>query len=277
MFKFSSLPVFVLGVALLGLTACDGGVFNIDGNAGKTCSTNPYLPGCDEDPIHQERQVHFCTLPTDPEDSPDPQCVTINVVDTRDINGYTNLPTNVGGLAEGATTGFVQITDGEIATTGLTSLTMGKVSLLDNDTDGYAYAVGAEGAIAGILPSTDVGRPHSDRTASAVWLGRYSLVNNTGAIATDRQINLNVSFAPRTITGESGLGDVRSFSVDATFNPYGHISGTFSITADDANNIAKIDGFAQGLIGTEGAVGALHGNNADRDNPVVGGFIATPN
>ena len=280
MFKFSSLPVFVLGVALLGLTACDGGVFNIDGNAGKTCSTNPYLPDCTE-PKYQELQVYYCTLPTDPEDSPDDQCVTINVVNTDDINGYTALPTDFAGVnTDGATTnGFVRITGTDAPLGGLgTGADDFTVYLATgNTTDGYAYAVGENGAIAGILPTTDVGRPHSDRTASAVWLGRYSLVNNTGAIATDRQINLNVSFAPRTITGESGLGDVRSFSVDATFNPYGHISGTFSITADDANNIAKIDGFAQGLIGTEGAVGALHGNNADRDNPVVGGFIATPN
>ena len=101
MFKLSSLPTFILGVALLGLTACDGGSF--DGNVGKTCSTNPYLPGCDEDPIHQERQVHFCTLPTDPEDSPDPLCVTINVVDTRDIDGYTTLPSDIDGLAGNAT------------------------------------------------------------------------------------------------------------------------------------------------------------------------------
>ena len=142
MFKLSSLPIFVLGVALLGLTACDGGVFNFDGDAGRTCSTNQYLPGCDEDPIHQERQVHFCTLPTDPEDSPDPLCATINVVDTRDIGGYTDLPTNFDGLAGDATNGFVKITGNDITTTGLTSLTMGKDSLRNNDTSGYAYAVG---------------------------------------------------------------------------------------------------------------------------------------
>ena len=275
MFKLSSLPIFVLSVALLGLTACDGGAF--DGNVGRTCSTNPYLPGC-TDPIYEERRVYYCSLTTDPEDSPDPQCVTINVVDTRDIDGYTTLPANFAGVnTDGATTnGFVQITGSVIATTGLTNPRMGEDSLLNNDTSGYVYAVGEEGAIAGILPTTDVGAPHNNRTPTADWSGEYNLVNKTSAIATNRNITLKINFAPGTITGESGLTDGRNFSVDATFNPYGDISGTFSITADNANNIAKIDGFAQGLIGTEGAVGALHGNNTAGDNPVAGGFVATP-
>ncbi len=273
MFKLSSLPIFVLGVALLGLTACDGGVFNIDGDAGKTCSTNPYLPDCTE-PKYQELQVYYCLLPTDPEDSPDPECVNINVVDTRDIDGYTNLPTNFDGLAGNAINGFVKITGSDIATAGLTSPATGKDSLLDNDTDGYVYAVGENGAIAGILPNTDVGRPHDDRTPSADWLGKYSLVNKTSAIDTDRNITLKISFAPRTITGQSGLTDGRNFSVDATFNPYGDISGDFSINA--GGGIAAIAGSVQGLIGTKGAVGALHGNNTADDNPVAGGFVATP-
>ena len=279
MFKLSSLPIFVLGVALLGLTACDGGgVFNLDGNAGKTCSTNPYLPEC-TDPIYEERRVYYCSLPTDPEDSPDPQCVDINVVDIRDIDGYTNLPSDFDGLARGATTGFVQITGTDASVGGLgTGANDFTVPLtVGNRTDGYAFAVGPNGAIAGILPSTDVGKPHNNRTPTADWSGKYSLVNKTSAIAMDRNITLKINFAPGTITGQSGLTDGRNFSVDATFNPYGDISGTFSITADVANNIAKIDGFAQGLIGTEGAVGALHGNNTAGDNPVAGGFIATPN
>ncbi len=278
MFKFSSLPIFVLGVALLGLTACDGGAF--DGNVGKTCSTNPYLPGCDEDPIHQERQVHFCTLPSDPDDSPDPQCVTINVVNTDDIDGYTALPANVGGLAGNATSGFVQITAGAgapIAGLG-ESAGRGTVYLDDavNTTDGYAYAIGQNGAIAGILPGTDVGRPHSNQTADAVYSGTYTLANSDDFIANATRIQFTVDFAPRTIKGNVGLGtlDGRSFTLDATFNPYGHISGDFNINA--AGDIAAITGSVQGLIGTEGAVGALHGNNAAGNGAVAGGFVATP-
>ncbi len=278
MFKLSSLPIFVLGVALLGLTACDGGAF--DGNVGKTCSTNPYLPGCDEDPIHQERQVHFCTLPTDPEDSPDPQCVTINVVDTDDIDGYTDLPTDFDGLAEGATSGFVQITGSEIATTSLGQNAGEDTVYLasGNTTDGYAYAIGPEGAIAGILSSTDVGRPHSNRTANATYTGTYTLANSDDFIAEDRNITFDVVFAPRTIKGNVGLGtgDGRSFTVNATFNPYGHISGDFSINANNNGDIPAITGSVQGLIGTEGAVGALHGNDTTGDNHVAGGFVATP-
>ncbi len=276
MFKFSSLPIFVLGVALLGLTACDGGAF--DGNVGKTCSTNPYLPGCDEDPIHQERQVHFCTLPSDPEDSPDPQCVDINVVDTDDIGGYTDLPTDFDGLAEGATSGFVQITGSEIATTSLGQNAGEDTVYLasGNTTDGYAYAIGPEGAIAGILSSTDVGRPHSNRPANAVYSGTYTLANSDDFIANATRIQFTVDFAPRTIKGNVGLGtgDGRSFTLDATFNPYGHISGDFNINA--AGDIAAITGSVQGLIGTQGAVGALHGNNATGNGAVAGGFVATP-
>ena len=277
MFKLSSLPIFVLGVALLGLTACDGGVFNLDGNAGKTCSTNPYLPGCDEDPIHQERQVHFCTLPTDPEDSPDPLCATINVVNTDDIDGYTALPANVDGLAGGATSGFVQITGADASTEGLGTGANGFTVPLTagNTNDGYAYAIGPNGAIAGILPNTDVGRPQDDRTPDAMYNGRVQFADKSGAV-TDLGIEFTVDFAPRTIKGNVGLGtlDGRSFTVNATFNPYGHISGDFSINA--GGGIAAITGSVQGLIGTEGAVGALHGNNAADDNPVAGGFVATP-
>ncbi len=280
MFKLSSLPIFVLGAALLGLTACDGGAF--DGNVGKTCSTNPYLPGCDEDPIHQERQVHFCTLPTDPEDSPDPQCVTINVVDTDDIDGYTDLPTNVDGLAGDATSGFVQITGTDASLGGLGEGANGFTVYLasGNTTDGYAYGIGPDGAIAGILPSTDVGRPHSNETADATYSGTYTLADSDDFIARARRITFTVDFDPRTITasniGVNGV-DGRIFSVDATFNPYGHISGTFGVTADTDETIDPITGSVQGLIGTEGAVGALHGNNTAGDNPVAGGFVATPN
>ncbi len=277
MFKLSSLPIFVLGVALLGLTACDGGAF--DGNVGKTCSTNPYLPGCDE-PIYEQRRVHYCTLPSDPEDSPDDQCVTINVVNTDDIDGYTALPTDFDGLAGDAKNGFVQITAGAGAPiAGLGESAGGSPVYLDdavNTTDGYAYAIGQNGAIAGILPGTDVGRPRSHETPNAMYSGEYTLGDSDGLFADARNITFTVDFASGTITGQSGLTDGRNFSVDASFNPYGDISGTFSITADVANNIAKIDGFAQGLIGTQGAVGALHGNNTADDNPVAGGFVATP-
>ncbi|MGU9964102.1 MAG: hypothetical protein ACNYPD_08440 [Candidatus Halichondribacter symbioticus] len=282
MFKLSSLPIFVLGAALLGLTACDGGVFNLDGNAGKTCSTNPYLPGCDEDPIHQERQVHFCTLPTDPEDSPDDQCVTINVVNTDDIDGYTDLPTDFDGLAEGATSGFVQITGSEIATTSLGQNAGEDTVYLasGNTTDGYAYGIGPDGAIAGILSTTDVGRPHSNRTANATYSGTYTLGDSDGLFANARRISFTVAFNPRTITTVGNIGvdaqDGRIFTVDATFNPYGHISGTFGVSTNTARDIDPITGSVQGLIGTEGAVGALHGNNAADDNPVAGGFVATP-
>ncbi len=275
MFKLSSLPTFILGVALLGLTACGS-------NGGKTCSTNPYLPGCDEDPIHQERQVHFCTLPTDPEDSPDPLCATINVVNTDDIDGYTALPANVDGLAGNATNGFVQITAGAGAPIAGLGENAGRGTVyLDeavNTTDGYAYAIGPDGAIAGILPGTDVGRPHSNRTANATYTGTYTLANSDDFIAEARIITFDVVFAPRTIKGNVGLGtgDGRSFTVNATFNPYGHISGDFSINANNNGDIPAIAGSVQGLIGTEGAVGALHGNDTTGDNHVAGGFVATP-
>ncbi len=280
MFKLSSLPIFVLGVALLGLTACGS-------DGGKTCSTNPYLPGCDENPIHQERQVHFCTLPTDPEDSPDPQCVTINVVDTRDIDGYTALPTNVDGLAGDATTGFVRITGSAIVTTGLGQNAGGFTVPLavGNATDGYAYAIGPDGAIAGILSTTDVGRPHSNETADATYTGTYTLGDSDGLFASARNITFTVDFNPRTIKTVGNIGvdadNGRFFSVDATFSPYGHISGTFGVTADTAGDIDPITGSVQGLIGTQGAVGALHGNSTNGGNPVVdghvaGGFVATP-
>ena len=281
MFKFSSLPVFVLGVALLGLTACDGGAF--DFNVGKTCSTNPYLPDCTE-PKYQELQVYYCLLPTDPEDSPDPLCATINVVDTRDIDGYTNLPTDFDGLAGDAKNGFVQITGSEIATTGLGTGAGGDTVYLatgNNTTDGYAYAIGPDGAIAGILSSTDVGKPHSNETADATYTGTYTLGDSDGLFADARNITFTVDFNPRTITTVGNIGvdaqNGRIFTVNATFNPYGHISGTFGVSADTAGTIDPITGSVQGLIGTEGAVGALHGNNTAGDNPVAGGFIATPN
>ncbi len=204
-------------------------------------------------------------------------CTNLIAVNTGDISGYDALPTT---LPSGEDTGFVKIaTGGTIATTGLTTPTTGGASLPNSATDGYSYAVGTNGAIAGILPTTDLGAPVLGSTGAATWDGTYSL----SGLASNRAISFAINFGTRTMTATRIATDTTgvNLTTTTTFNEYGAITGTFSVNTQNADNTANpITGSVMGLIGREGTVGVFHGAN----NPAVGasanfhagGFIAAP-
>ena len=206
-------------------------------------------------------------------------CKNLIAVNTGDISGYDALPATLATLPAGDTTGFVKITGSEITTTGLTTPTTGGASLPNSATDGYSYAVGTNGAIAGILPTTDLGAPVLARTGTANWTGTYSLSD----LATNLPISFAINFGTRTMTATRIATDATgvNLTTTTTFTEYGAITGTFSVNTQNADNTANpIRGSVMGLIGREGTVGVFHGEN----NPAVGasanfhagGFVATP-
>ena len=208
-------------------------------------------------------------------------CTNLIAVNTGDISGYDALPTT---LPSGEDTGFVKIaTGGTIAITGLgassETITPVTQTLTGNTDDGYAYAVGTTGAIAAILPTTDLGAPVLGSTGAATWDGTYSL----SGLATNRTISFAINFGTRTMTATRIATDTTgvNLTTTTTFNEYGAITGTFSVNTQNADNTANpITGSVMGLIGREGTVGVFHGAN----NPAVGasanfhagGFIAAP-
>ncbi len=207
-------------------------------------------------------------------------CARLIDVDTGDISGYDALPTT---LPSGEDTGFVKIaTGGTIAITGLgassETITPVRQTLTGSDDDGYAYAVGTTGAIAAILPTTDLGAPVLGSTGTANWTGTYSL----SGLASNLPINFAINFGTRTMTATDATNTSGvNLTTTTTFNEYGAITGTFSVNTQNADNTANpITGSVMGLIGRQGTVGVFHGKN----NPAVGtsanfhagGFIATP-
>ena len=208
-----------------------------------------------------------------------PFCDALVSVDTDDITVYDALPTT---LPSGEDTGFVKIaTGGTIATTGLgatdETITPVMQTLTGNTDDGYAYAVGTTGAIAGILPNTDLGAPVFARTGTANWTGTYSLSD----LATNRTISFAINFGTGKMTGTATTSAGVALTTNTDFNEYGAITGTFSVATQDSNNNPNpITGSVMGLIGTQGTVGVFHGTNNAEGNtgatPHAGGFVAAP-
>ena len=210
-------------------------------------------------------------------------CTNLIAVNTGDISGYDALPETLATLPSGEDTGFVKITGGGIDTTGLgandETITPVMQTLTGNTDDGYAYAVGTTGAIAGILPTTDLGAPVLGSTGTATWAGTYNL----SGLASNLPINFAINFGTRTMTATTIPTNTTgvNLTTTTTFTEYGAITGTFRVNTQNADNTANpITGSVMGLIGREGTVGVFHGAN----NPAVGtsanfhagGFIATP-
>ena len=215
-------------------------------------------------------------------------CTNLIAVNTGDISGYDALPTT---LPSGEDTGFVKIaTGGTIVTTGLgandETITPVMQTLTGNDDDGYAYAVGTTGAIAAILPNTNLGAPVFARTGAATWTGTYSMPTVSDADSTDGVATMPISFAinfgERTMKGNAEtITPSVNLTTDTRFTEYGAITGTFRVNRRDSNNNQNpITGSVMGLIGTQGTVGVFHGTNNAVGNTSAtshaGGFIAAP-
>ena len=271
----------IISLALIStvLTACGDGGTNTKTKVECSRPQDAFHQFCLDamDPTSVDNRLTQCLANGNAHDS----CTNLIAVNTGDISGYDALPTT---LPSGEDTGFVKIaTGGTIAITGLgassENITPVRQTLTGNTDDGYAYAVGTTGAIAAILPTTDLGAPVLGSTGAATWDGTYSLSD----LASNLPISFAINFGTRTMTATRIATDTTgvNLTTTTTFNEYGAITGTFSVNTQNADNTANpITGSVMGLIGREGTVGVFHGAN----NPAVGasanfhagGFIATP-
>ena len=140
------------------------------------------------------------------------------------------------------------------------------------DGDGFAYRTGGEDgegfiAEAGILPGSDViqGPPSGNVFYSGTWeLARITGINISGDeiygfSATDGgAIILEADFGDNTLTGASG-----DLSIDGRISG-GQLDGTVTYLG--------VDGALDGLVGSDTAVGAFHGDSGS--TIYAGGFVA---
>ncbi len=207
--------------------------------------------------------------------------ISTPAIDARSLPNYNDIPVTLAGLRNTATParGFLRIADGEeLNTAGITSPTpfTGRRDSTAGDKgfgDGYTFV--RNGGYAAILPTTYLGmpRPVGDGQATdAQWTGTYSL---GGDLATNETITFDINFRVSTLTGTAPLTSSSSnnITINTTFGPTGVMHGTFS--TDTATPIEAGDTRVMGLIGTEGLVGIMHGQ--DTAGAVVsGGFVASP-
>lgn len=173
--------------------------------------------------------------------------------------------------ASGVMSGGVD-NDSQRSATFLFSSTGGGVSMESGTVgdDGFA-------AYAGIIPGTTVGS--GGLTGTATYRGTYRALDIT-------DINLSkTSSSSGFLTGQPGL-TTGAITLTANFN-----GSTLTGTSDDtvlsvAGQVGTgtslsgtvrylgVNGQLRGLVGSTGAVGAFHGNNAD--TIFAGGFVTTP-
>ena len=207
--------------------------------------------------------------------------ISTPAIDVYSLPNYDAIPVTLAGLENTATParGFLRIADGEeLNTAGITSPTpfTGRRDSTAGDKgfgDGYTFV--RNGGYAAILPTTYLGmpRPVGDGQATdARWTGTYSL---GGDLATNAPITFDINFRVSTLTGTAPLTSSSSnnITINTTFGPTGVMHGTFS--TDTTTPIEAGDTRVMGLIGTEGLVGIMHGQ--DTAGAVVsGGFVASP-
>ncbi len=180
---------------------------------------------------------------------------TKNGVNTRGATGYSQIPSSV------TTLSFADATFGGLKLDGIGDAIGGIAQFSggwnQNNFDSYVA----------ILSNTDLGAPFTDKqTPDAVWYGAFSGRRN---LKTD--FTLKIDFGAGTNPGSVG-------TIEAYVDEY-HLKGDF-----DANGV--IDGYADyddrytflngkltGLIGQDGAVGAIIQIGSSR---VRGGFVAVP-
>ncbi len=202
-------------------------------------------------------------------------------IDARDLPNYNAIPFTMAGLRNTATPnrGFLRIVDGAaLNTDGITDpvpFTGRRDSTADSPGFGDGYTFVRNGGYAAILPTTDLGLPNpvgNGQATDARWTGTYSLGDD---LATNEAITFDINFHVSTLTGTAPLTSSSSnnITIYTTFGPTGVMHGTFS--TDTTTAIEAGDTRVIGLIGTEGLVGIMHGQ--DTAGAVVsGGFVASP-
>ncbi len=179
-----------------------------------------------------------------------------------------------------------------IAVTGLSGFTFpNNLFLTDrsraNNTSGVIFAVNSatKQSFVGLLPTTDVGTAITSQTRpTATWTGSLKISANGGATNISfNSFSLRVNFANRKITtfsssgnpdsfGVASVGNNSRFSVEGNFNADGVMSGEVGLVV--GFGVPAVNGVFSGLIGENGAVGALKGTVST--GGYAGGFVVNP-
>ena len=152
--------------------------------------------------------------------------------------------------------------------------------------DGVVPVNATNGSYVGILPTTNLGAPLTEPTASAEWQGvlwgAHTRTSERGSFTP------TINFTAKTITGtvaDRAVGDTDfavisgnnfptgvNYSFTASFdNPRGQLTGTITRTVDSVASAGTI----RGIIGEEGAVAGFI-SDAGADLSYAGGFVACP-
>ncbi len=130
---------------------------------------------------------------------------------------------------------------------------------------------------AGLLPTTDLGRPLRTAPTTTVWPGTFTF----GGVE-NHAIDFEIDFANRRIDARTVIGDSDSSTSFALgFSEGGSVNGTVlrystsrSSKTSDGNHLLVGNYRAMGLIGQEGLVGALVNIKGYIEDSPFGGFSA---
>ena len=148
---------------------------------------------------------------------------------------------------------------------------------------------------AGVLPNTNLGAPITKTITSARWMGQIrsdaDVFNAKLTANPTAGFGLNITFdgAEGTIEEIFATGQF-AYEIDGKFNDKGIISGTVIYSGSNevggkivlnTDSISYSPGTLRGIIGSSGAVGVFHSDNANPEAGVnkatySGGFVAAP-
>ncbi|MCA8835975.1 MAG: hypothetical protein K8953_12920, partial [Proteobacteria bacterium] len=167
-----------------------------------------------------------------------------------------------------------------------------------DEKDGLAYFSSGNTSFAGILDTTNLGKPLVEVTGTtATWLGQLGFMGRGDSSLHD--FALTITFTDTGGTIEGSVADVtfadstNDFFIKGDFNSQGVINppknpqgvaiSRLGTTYFGSESSPTNTGFLTGLIGQEGAVGAfvsttntINNNDGLGEFPYAGGFVATP-
>ncbi|MCA8835739.1 MAG: hypothetical protein K8953_11720, partial [Proteobacteria bacterium] len=150
--------------------------------------------------------------------------------------------------------------------------------------DGLAYFRADGRGFAGILDTTNLGRPLTETTGKTTWRGQLAFISSVETASRDFALTITFNGTGGEIDGGVdgflfGRNKIQAeFLLEGNFNSQGLISGNTFFARPDTNpsrigQTIKYDhGTLTGLIGQEGAIGAFLGST----HRYSGGFVVHP-
>ncbi|MCA8835950.1 MAG: hypothetical protein K8953_12795, partial [Proteobacteria bacterium] len=147
--------------------------------------------------------------------------------------------------------------------------------------DGLAFFTVADRGFAGILDTTNLGRPLTQTTGKTTWRGQLGFISRREISSYDFVLTITFNGTGGEVLGSATdvvFGSFTSdFFTDGDFNSQGLISGRAYFGSRNANGVVvptseDRSGIFTGLIGQEGAIGAFRGGRYTYS----GGFAVHP-